>query len=84
MRCTVVHEFRPPQGPSARLPQMKLEEIEYITYALVYRVFFIKNFYVYSLSYSHGICTMSTAVPGVLYSANELAKRGRNNWKMHT
>nr|CAD2151166.1 unnamed protein product [Meloidogyne enterolobii] len=27
---------------------------------------------------------MSTAVPGVLYSADELAKRGRNNWKMHT
>ncbi|KAL7080707.1 hypothetical protein ACQ4LE_000492 [Meloidogyne hapla] len=69
LRCSVVHEFRPPQGPSARLPQMKLEEIEYITYAL---------------AYSHGICAMSTAVPGVLYSADELAKRGRNNWKMHT
>ncbi|KAF7636124.1 hypothetical protein Mgra_00004384 [Meloidogyne graminicola] len=27
---------------------------------------------------------MSTAVPGVLYSADALAARGRNNWKMHT
>ena len=34
-------------------------------------------------AYSHAICCMPTALPGPLYAAGELAKRGRNNYKMH-
>ncbi|KAL3114903.1 hypothetical protein niasHT_011339 [Heterodera trifolii] len=50
-------------------PRVKLSELEQISYALCYQ---------------HGICCSSTAVPGVLYAAGDLAKRGRNNWRTST
>uniref|UniRef100_A0A183C8T7 Piwi domain-containing protein n=1 Tax=Globodera pallida TaxID=36090 RepID=A0A183C8T7_GLOPA len=50
-------------------PRTKLGELEQITYALCYQ---------------HGICCSPTAVPGVLYSAGDLATRGRNNWRTST
>uniref|UniRef100_A0A914H5X1 Piwi domain-containing protein n=1 Tax=Globodera rostochiensis TaxID=31243 RepID=A0A914H5X1_GLORO len=50
-------------------PRTKLSELEQISYALCYQ---------------HGICCSPTAVPGVLYSAGDLATRGRNNWRTST
>ncbi|KAL3102238.1 hypothetical protein niasHS_003647 [Heterodera schachtii] len=50
-------------------PRVKLSELEQISYALCYQ---------------HGICCSPTAVPGVLYSAGDLATRGRNNWRTST
>ncbi|KAL3088023.1 hypothetical protein niasHS_009309 [Heterodera schachtii] len=50
-------------------PRVKLGELEQISYALCYQ---------------HGICCSPTAVPGVLYSAGDLAARGRNNWRTST
>uniref|UniRef100_A0A914I7V1 Piwi domain-containing protein n=1 Tax=Globodera rostochiensis TaxID=31243 RepID=A0A914I7V1_GLORO len=50
-------------------PRIKLSELEQISYALCYQ---------------HGICCSPTAVPGVLYSAGDLATRGRNNWRTST
>jgi hypothetical protein len=47
-------------------PRVSLEELEYVTY---------------SLCYAHGIVLSPVSVPAPLYSASELAKRGRNNWK---
>ncbi|KAI3419183.1 hypothetical protein GPALN_006936 [Globodera pallida] len=47
-------------------PRTKLSELEQLSYALCYQ---------------HGICCSPTAVPGVLYSAGDLATRGRNNWR---
>jgi len=46
--------------------RMPLEEIEQITNLLCY---------------THGIVLSPVSVPGPLYSASDLAKRGRNNWK---
>jgi eukaryotic translation initiation factor 2C len=48
--------------------RISLEELEYVTYALCF---------------GHGIVTSPVSVPAPLYSAGDLAKRGRNNWKEH-
>ncbi|KAH7722413.1 NRDE-3 protein [Aphelenchoides avenae] len=45
---------------------ISLTQLEYITY---------------HLCYTHGVGCSSVSVPGSLYAAGELAKRGRNNWK---
>lgn len=34
-----------------------------------------------AMCYLHGIVTSPVSVPAPLYSAEDLAKRGRNNWK---
>lgn len=47
---------------------MPLSEMEYITY---------------HLCYSHGIVCSPVSVPGPLYAAGDLAKRGRNNWQQY-
>lgn len=47
---------------------MELPQIEYITY---------------HLCYTHGIVCSPVSVPGPLYSAGDLAKRGRNNWQQY-
>jgi len=36
----------------------------------------------YCLCYAHGIVTSPVSIPAPLYSASDLAKRGRNNWKI--
>uniref|UniRef100_A0A915DWN8 Piwi domain-containing protein n=1 Tax=Ditylenchus dipsaci TaxID=166011 RepID=A0A915DWN8_9BILA len=46
--------------------RVPLQDLEYITY---------------SLCFTHGVVTSPVSVPAVLYSASDLAKRGRNNWK---
>ncbi|KAH7705483.1 piwi domain-containing protein, partial [Aphelenchoides avenae] len=46
--------------------QIPLAQLQYITY---------------HLCYTHGVGCSSVSVPGPLYAAGELAKRGRNNWK---
>uniref|UniRef100_A0A915CSB1 Piwi domain-containing protein n=1 Tax=Ditylenchus dipsaci TaxID=166011 RepID=A0A915CSB1_9BILA len=48
-------------------PRMPLEELEYVSY---------------NLCYAHGIVLSPVSVPAPLYSASDLAKRGRNNWKV--
>ncbi|KAL3071692.1 hypothetical protein niasHS_016367 [Heterodera schachtii] len=50
-------------------PRVSLSELENMTYILCFQ---------------HGNCFNSTAVPGVLYAAGELAKRGRSNWRTFT
>jgi hypothetical protein len=85
MLFSVVHEWRPQSGPASRIPaQLPLEELENIANTLVQNLHnFQLKLCVSRLAYSHGICTMPTAMPGVLYAAGELAKRGRNNYKVH-
>jgi hypothetical protein len=48
--------------------RIPVEQLEYITY---------------HLCYAHGVVTSPVSVPAVLYSAGDLAKRGRNNWGQH-
>jgi len=48
-------------------PRVSLEEVENISYLLCY---------------THGIVLSPVSVPAPLYSAGDLAKRGRNNWKV--
>uniref|UniRef100_A0A914ERZ2 Piwi domain-containing protein n=1 Tax=Acrobeloides nanus TaxID=290746 RepID=A0A914ERZ2_9BILA len=48
--------------------RMSLEETEYITY---------------HMCYGHAIVSSPVSVPAPLYSAGDLAKRGRNNWKAY-
>jgi hypothetical protein len=83
----VIYEFRPDVGPAKNFPpQIPLEELENITnaYALIVVFKLHKECLIFRLCWSHGIFTGATARPGVLYAAGELAKRGRNNWKMNT
>ena len=47
---------------------MSLSEMEYVTY---------------HLCYAHGVVCSPVSVPGPLYAAADLAKRGRNNWQQH-
>jgi hypothetical protein len=47
--------------------RVSLEELENVTYCLCY---------------AHGIVTSPVSIPAPLYSASDLAKRGRNNWKV--
>ncbi|KAH7725804.1 piwi domain-containing protein [Aphelenchoides avenae] len=47
---------------------MSLSEMEYVTY---------------HLCYTHGVVCSPVSVPGPLYAAADLAKRGRNNWQQH-
>lgn len=47
-------------------PRMSMDELEIITYMLCY---------------AHGIVTSPISKPAPLYSASDLAKRGRNNWR---
>uniref|UniRef100_A0A915EWM8 Piwi domain-containing protein n=1 Tax=Ditylenchus dipsaci TaxID=166011 RepID=A0A915EWM8_9BILA len=47
-------------------PRVSLQELEYVTY---------------SLCYAHGNVLSPVSVPAPLYSAADLSKRGRNNWK---
>ncbi|KAL3123572.1 hypothetical protein niasHT_001299 [Heterodera trifolii] len=50
-------------------PRVKLDELKQISYALCYQ---------------HDICSGPTAEPGLIYSAKEFSKRGRNNWRTST
>ncbi|KAH7702925.1 NRDE-3 protein, partial [Aphelenchoides avenae] len=47
---------------------MSIAQLEYVTY---------------HLCYTHGIVCSPVSVPGPLYAAGDLAKRGRNNWSQY-